>query len=81
MITDEEKQAMLDKMCNEGLYDVDTMSNEKFIALLDALRRMFRARIWNCCDATGQKDREWGTLSAVCDRALRELTADKKEAK
>ncbi len=75
-MTDEEKQAMLDKMCAEGLHDVDTMSKERFIGLLDALGRMFRSRIWNCCDSTGYKDHEWSTLSAVCRRAIRELATD-----
>ena len=58
MIPDHEKQAMLDKMVVEWLYDVLTMDRERFLALLDAQKRMFFARVWNCCDATGKKDHE-----------------------
>lgn len=78
-MTDQEKQAMLDKMCDTGL-DADELTSEQFLGLLDALSRMYCARIWNCVDATMRYDREWGTLSSVFRRVIRELNADRKEA-
>lgn len=64
---------MLDKMVDEGLHDVLDMDRERFLALLDALKRMFFSRVLNCCDASGRKDHEWATLSDVFQRALKEL--------
>ncbi len=72
MITDDQKQKMLSKMCDEGLC-IRELTNEEFLALLNALERMFFARVMNCCDATGRKDHEWSTLSDVFGRALKEL--------
>ncbi len=71
MISDFEKQNMLDMMVEKGL-DVDGLTEEQFDALLDALARMFDARIMNCVDATMKKDREWRTLSNVFLRVIRE---------
>ncbi len=70
-MNDEEKQAMLDEMCDKGLA-VDELTEEQFDGFLDALARMFSARIMNCVDASGRKDREWGTLSGVFRRVIRE---------
>ena len=78
-ITDAEKQAMLDKMVEKGLDEADTMDEPHFLALLDALRRMYSARIMNCCDASARSDPEWRTLSIVFGRVIREF--DRKESK
>lgn len=78
-MTDAEKQSMLDEMCEKGL-DVEELTAERFLGLLDALSRMYNARIWNCVDATMKYDREWGTLSKLFRRVIRELNAYRKEA-
>ena len=77
-VSDAEKQAMLDEMVEKGL-SVDTMDEPHFLALLDALRRMYSARIMNCCDASARSDPEWRTLSIVFGRVIREF--DRKESK
>jgi len=77
-MTDAEKQSMLDEMCEKGL-DVEELTAEQFLGLLDALSRMYNARIWNCVDATMKYDREWGTLAKVFRRVIRELNAYRKE--
>jgi len=77
-MTDAEKQSMLDEMCEKGL-DVEELTAEQFLGLLDALSRMYNARIWNCVDATMKYDREWGTLSKLFRRVIRELNAYRKE--
>lgn len=78
-MTDEGKQAMLDEMCEKGL-NVEELTAEQFLGLLDALSRMYNARIWNCVDASMKYDREWGTLSKIFRRVIRELNAEQKEA-
>jgi len=75
MISDVEKQNMLDMMVEKGL-DVDGLNGEQFDALLDALARMYNARIMNCVDPTMKKDREWRTLSNVFRRVIRERKSE-----
>ena len=66
---DEEKQRLLGEFC-DGKLVVNELTDGDFVGLLDALRRMFNARVWNCVDASGKWDREWLTLSAVLSRVL-----------
>jgi len=79
-VSDEEKQTMLDEMVTKGL-SVETMDRAHFLALLDALRRMYVARVMNCCDATAKTDPEWRTLSDVFDRIVKELTERERNEK
>ena len=78
-LTDTQKQALLDKMCAEGIQDIPTMPEDTFIGLIDALRRMYASRILNCCDASGKNDKEWGTLSAIFARIYQERVKEEKE--
>ena len=64
MITQEELSKVM-----SGEKDVFQMSNGEFKDLLEGLSAMFFARIMNCIDPTGGKDREWGVLAAICRRA------------
>lgn len=66
-MSDEEKQKMLDIFC-AGKMDVDNLPTSDLIELLDALSRMFNARVLNCVDASAKWDREWLTLSSVLRR-------------
>lgn len=74
-MTDEEKQRLLGLFC-DGKLDVNGLTDGDFVGLLDALRRMFNARVWNCVDASGKWDREWLTLSDVLYRVLNMLKVE-----
>ncbi len=74
-MTDEEKQRLLGEFC-DGKLCVEGLTDGDFVGLLDALRRMFSARVWNCVDASGKWDREWLTLSAVFSRVLNMLKVE-----
>ena len=74
-MTDEEKQRLLEAFC-DGKLVVNELTDGDFVGLLDALRRMFNARVWNCVDASGKWDREWLTLSAVFSRVLNMLKVE-----
>ena len=71
-VSDDEKQKMLDQMVS-GELEVQSLDKAHFLGLLDALARMFTARVFNCCDASGKKDKEWLTLSEVFVRVMKEL--------
>ena len=70
-MTDQEKQAMIDKMV-AGELCIKTLSEDEFYGLLSGLRRMYFARVWNCCDASGRMDHEWSALSAIFRRVCEE---------
>lgn len=74
-MNDEEKQRLLDEFCDGRLY-VKGLTDGDFVGLLDALRRMFNARVWNCVDASGKWDKEWFALSAVFTRVLNMLKVE-----
>ena len=58
-----------------GDVDVQRLDESRFLGLLGLLERMFVARVMNCVDASGKKDKEWLALSAVFGRLLRPPTA------
>ena len=70
-MNDQEKQAMIDKMVAGGLY-IKGLSDEDFYGLLEGLTRMYCARVWNCCDASGKMDHEWSALSDIFQRVCEE---------
>lgn len=70
-MNDQEKQAMIDKMVAGGLY-IKGLSDEDFYGLLEGLTRMYFARVWNCCDASGKMDHEWRALSDIFQRVCEE---------
>ena len=70
-MTDQEKQVMINKMV-AGVLCIPALSENEFYGLLSGLTRMYSARVWNCCDASGQMDHEWGTLSAIFQRVCEE---------
>ena len=47
---------------------VSDLTDDQVIALVGGLDRLFTARVFNCVDASGKKDGEWLTLSALFDR-------------
>ena len=55
------------------------MTEEEFIGLIDGLRRMYNARIWNCVDASGKWDTEWGAISDVFDRVYNAMAKEKSD--
>lgn len=72
MMTDKDKEALLwDVLARRK--EVSALSRDEFMDLLDALQRMFFARVMNCVDASAKKDPEWMALSSVCKRAVTEL--------
>ena len=73
-MNDQEKQAMIDKMVAGGLY-IKGLSDEDFYGLLEGLTRMYFARVWNCCDASGKMDHEWSALSDIFQRVCEERGA------
>ena len=77
-MNDEEKQRLLGLFC-DGKLVVNELTDGDFVGLLDALRRMFNARVWNCVDASGKWDREWLTLSDVFFRVLTMLTVEESK--
>ena len=58
---------------------IKALSENEFYGLLSGLTRMYFARVWNCCDASGRMDHEWSTLSdifqRVCEERERGVTA------
>ena len=73
-ITDQEKQVMINKMV-AGELCIQSLSENEFYGLLNGLMRMYSARIWNCCDASGKMDHEWSTLSDIFRRLCEEREA------
>ena len=73
-MTDQEKQAMINKMV-AGQLHIKELSENEFYGLLSGLTRMYFARVWNCCDASGRMDHEWSTLSAIFQRVCEERGA------
>jgi hypothetical protein len=70
-MTDPEKQAMIDKMV-AGELCIKALSENEFYGLLSGLTRMYFARVWNCCDASGRMDHEWSALSDIFQRVCEE---------
>lgn len=79
-MTDQEKQVMINKMV-AGELCIQALSENEFYELLSGLKRMYSARVWNCCDASGRMDHEWSTLSdifqRVCEERERGVTAER----
>ena len=73
-MTDQEKQAMIDKMV-VGELCVKALSENEFYGLLSGLTRMYFARVLNCCDASGRMD----TNGARCQTSFRECVKKEKE--
>ena len=72
---DSEKQALISAVIH-GEKCVNDLSAAEFLGLMDGLRRMYDARIWNCVDASGKWDTEWRALSDVFARALKEIAKE-----
>ena len=70
-MTDQEKQAMINKMV-AGELCIKALSENEFYGLLSGLTRMYFARVWNCCDSSGRMDHEWSALSAIFQRVCEE---------
>ena len=79
-MTDKEKQVMINKMV-AGELCIQALSENEFYELLSGLKRMYSARVWNCCDASGRMDHEWSSLSdifqRVCEERERGVTAER----
>lgn len=73
-MNDQEKQVMINKMVAGELY-IKGLSDEDFYELLEGLKRMYFARVWNCCDASGKMDHEWCALSDIFQRVCEERGA------
>ena len=69
---DNEKQALISTVIH-GEKTAKSLGKEEFLGLLDGLRRMFFARVFNCVDDSGKWDTEWIALSGVCERAYKEI--------
>jgi len=69
---DADKQKLVEDFLHRRVNPL-ALSRDDFIELLDGLKRMYSARVWNCVDATAKNDPEWGALSDVFQRALKEL--------
>ena len=78
-MNDQDKQAMINKMVAGELY-INGLSDEDFYELLEGLKRMYFARVWNCCDASGKMDHEWSTLSDIFQRVCEERGAKRSIA-
>jgi len=65
------QQELIDKALT-GELAVSELDEERFYYLLDGLRRMYIARIWNCIDPHGTMDKEWSALSSIFGRICRE---------
>ena len=74
-MTDQEKQAMINKMV-AGELCIKALSENEFYGLLSGLTRMYFARVWNCCDASGRMDYEWSSLSDIFQRVCEERGAE-----
>ena len=72
IMSDTELQNLIDKVLHAEL-SVQDLSDGQFVALLGGLNRVFNARIFNCVDATGKKDKEWNALAEVFSRAKNSL--------
>ena len=77
-MTDQEKQVMINKMV-AGELCIQALSENEFYELLSGLKRMYSARVWNCCDASGRMDHEWCALSDIFQRVCEErgVTAER----
>lgn len=69
---DEEKQALISDVLHRKR-EVSSLDEWEFRELMNGFSRMFGARIWNCVDATGKNDEEWGVLSSVFARVYEAL--------
>ena len=47
---------------------VSELTTAEFIALVEALERVYCARVMNCVDGTGKSDKEWIALSNIFKR-------------
>lgn len=65
------QQELIDKTLT-GELAVSDLDEARFYHLLDGLRRMYIARIWNCIDPHGTMDKEWSALSSIFGRICRE---------
>lgn len=63
-----------------GERNVFQLTEDEFSSVLKVLVRVFFARVMNCVDATGRKDKEWLALSDIFQRAVygKELPAVKE---
>lgn len=78
-VTDQEKQGMINKMV-AGELCIQKLSEDEFYGLLAGLMRMYSARVWNCCDASGKMDHEWSSLSDIFQRLCEERGAETARA-
>ena len=58
---------MINKMV-AGELCIQALGENEFYELLSGLKRMYSARVWNCCDASGRMDHEWSSLSDIFQR-------------
>lgn len=71
-MSDEDKEKLMLAVLHREV-EVDNLPRNDFVELLNALQRMYFARVWNCVDASAKNDPEWLALSAVFGRLYREL--------
>lgn len=64
---DKDKQTLIDNVL-DGKIEVEKLSESDFYELLDGLKRMFVARVFNCVDASAKWDKEWLVLSCIFQR-------------
>ena len=73
-MNDEDKQKLIEDFLHRRI-NPRALSRDDFIELLDGLKRMYFARVWNCCDASGKMDHEWSALSDIFQRVCEERGA------
>lgn len=71
-MSDEDKEKLMLAVLHRGV-GVDNLPRNDFVELLNALQRMYFARVCNHVDASGKNDPEWLALSDVFGRLYREL--------
>lgn len=71
-MSDEDKEKLMLAVLHREV-EVDNLLRNDFVELLNALQRMYFARVWNCVDASAKNDPEWLALSDVFGRLYREL--------
>ena len=65
---DEDLQKLIEGLF-AGSVKIDDLADDEFALVLMGLSRVYLARVLNCVDASGKKDREWLMLSDVFTRA------------
>ena len=60
------------KNYNNDVDKAQRRAESDFYGLLEGLTRMYCARVWNCCDASGKMDHEWSALSDIFQRVCEE---------